>query len=321
MSEKARTRWQAAIEATPLTAIAADRMIYALAGIPEEQNNGVYIEQSRGDYEKNFDMVSDAKMVDGWKFELPGVAYDDWNYWGNLAHYNLSTPTGAGPYVWAWNGAATTALGSGTFEAADAVGAFQIPGAYCKSWELSGKPKEPIKASFDMIGQRLTAGHTMTAALSDRDLRGNYALFQDAALYLDDTAGAIGGTEVAASLLEFSIKGNNQLEPVFTGNGGGYYSQVDRDDRYLELSFTLLFDAATYAEFSGDFQSEAVRFGRLRVTNSPDIFDVNFHTKWEKYNWNNDGPTRKVTLMGQSIYDPTLGHSWEVEVTNGSATL
>jgi len=64
--------------------------------------------------------------------------------------------------------------------------------------EMAGKGGQDsagiVSVQFDLMGQKLTAGHTMTPALVDRDLRGNYMAFKNTKVYLDSVAGSLGST-------------------------------------------------------------------------------------------------------------------------------
>ena len=320
MSNVALTYWQAGIESTKGTPVAATRKTYTIGGIPKETRNKEHISQARQNFIANFDAVETHAIVDGFTLELPGSPFTDLPFWFQSGIKGAVTPTGAGPYVWTFNDAATSDdLDAYTLEVNDGVGSFETPYTMVKSWEMSGKGGSgPSLVNFKMelMAQKLTAGITMTAAISDRDLRGQYMPFKNTQLFMDSTAGNIGTTGVAAALEEFTIKVDNGLEPRFTGSAsGGYYTTHRRAERYCEFTAILLFNSTTYSEFSTSFQANAGRFIQLKNTGAGNnLFTFNLYTKPETFEFNEDGAARRVAIMGRSIYDTTLGYSFRAVV-------
>lgn len=327
MSAIAQTYWQAGIETTHGTPVAADRIIYELGPVPQETRAKEYIRQSRALYEENFEAVETHALVDSWAMKMPGVSFDDIVWWLQLAARGGVAAVGTDPYTWTFSGAdATDDLDSATFEVADGVGAFELPYALCKSWQIAGKGGNNsaglVTGQFDLLAQKLTAQITMTPALSHRTLDGSYMAFKNTALYIDDTAGGIGTTEIDAALLEFSIKMDNKITLIFPGNDGGYFSAHRREKRYMEMMLILLFNADAYSEFHAHFQANDNRYVELVNTGSgDDSFTARMHTKFETFDFPEDGPTRKVALLGRSIYDATLGYGWWIQVQNNVASI
>lgn len=325
MSNVPTTYWQAGIESTLFTPVAADRIIYELGGIPEEQRPKEYIQQSRAMFVENFDAVETHALVD-FTLEAPAISFNDLAWWNQLALKGGVTPTGAGPYVWTSNGVASTDnLDAATFEVADQVSAFQIPGCRVNAWEWAGKGGNDsaglVTGKYDLIGQKLTPGHTMTTSLTDRDLVGTYIPFIATQFYLDNAAGGIGGTEIG-TLLEFSLKMDNKQSRLIFGGDSGYAGGIRRETRYLEWMVKLLLDSTSYSEFTNKFRTNTVRYIQFKWTGSGSNSMVfNVATKPEKFEWPEDGPTRQVALMGRSLYDPTLGYDWQCALTNSVASI
>lgn len=324
MSNVATTYWQAGIESEGGTAVAATRKLYAKAGVPSEGRPKEHIQQSRNTWDEYYDAVETHAHVPSILFEHPAANFNTLPWWLKLAAKGGVSPTGSGPYIATYNSAGTT-LDPATLEVRDETGSFQIPFAMCKSWEIAGKGgsgPSPVTAKFEFIGQKLTAGHTMTTGLSELDLRGHYMAFKNTKIYMDAAVGDIGDTEVAASLEEFSIKCDNKLDPRFTGGNSGYYSKVNREHRHVVITATLLFNAAMYAQYSAQFQANAGRFIQLKNAGTVnDLFTFNIYSKIETFEFPEDKGTRRVAIMGRSIYDPTLGYSWQAAVQNDVATI
>lgn len=319
----ALTRWQAGIESTRFTAVGADRPIYKKAPIPDPARGREHIGQSRGNFVATFDTEETHEGPVKWTHEGP-ANFETLAWWFLLALRGGVSPSGAGPYTMTYASAETSDdLDSASFEVTDGVGVFKLPGAMVRSWELSGKGgRGPtlVTAKFDLLAPQMESGITMTGDISDLDITGSYMLFKNTELYIDDAAGSIG-TAAVGTLTEFSLKMDNALEPDFVGNNSGRYNAIDRGERYLEFMATLRFDSTAYDELQNHWESNDVRFLQLKNTGaSNDLLTVNLATKLESFTFGEDGPTRRVALMGRSKYDPTLGYDWQVEIQNDVAS-
>ncbi|MBK8990161.1 MAG: hypothetical protein IPM39_29540 [Chloroflexi bacterium] len=324
MSHKALTYWQGGIETTALTPIAATRRLYEIGEVPEEKREKEYVQQARQNFMQNFDVLETSAQTE-FTLEAPALSFNDLAWWAELYFKGGVSPTGVGPYVRTYNGASTSDdLKTATLEVADGVGAFQIPGVMGSKLEIKGKNGSkpgPVSAKYDLIGQKVTPGHTMTAALSERDLVGTYMVAQHAQFFLNDSAGSIGTTELA-TLMEFSVKLDNKVETIFFGGDSLAYGGRRRDERYLEIMVKLLFDATSYSEFTSKFRTNAARYGQLKISNGANnIAAFNFHTKFDTFGWPEDGATRQVSLLGRSVYDATLGYDWQLALTNQLAAI
>lgn len=325
MSSNALTYWQAGLESTPGTPVAATRRLYEVGGVPEEVHTKMYVGQSRGNYVANFDVLDTATSAP-FSLEAKALSFKDLAWWAELFFKGGVTPTGAGPYVRTYNGMGTSdSLKAATFEVADDIGAFQIPFAFGKSIEIKGKvgaKPGPISAKYDLMGQYIWSGHTMTAALPERDLAGTYMLANQAELYINNSAALIGVNAIG-SLMEFSIKMDTNSEAIYFGGDEGRYAAKKRGERYLEVMVKLEFDNTAYGEFGNYFSATSARFCQLKITDGTanNIAAFNFHTKWDKFTWPEEGPTRQVSLIGRSVYDPTLGYDWQLTLTNQLASI
>ena len=323
MSSASETVFQAGIESTKGTAVAATRKLYCVAELPVEDDNVQTVQQARDNYMANFDAVQTHRLGK-WKMEQP-ANYKDLMFWFQLMLKGGVAASGAGPYTWTFNGAAASDdLDAMTLEAGDDVVALEVPYTLCGSWELSGADGNGpglVNLKGDFVGTK-KVDTTLTGAISDVDMSGAYLLFKNAAVYLDDTAGGIGSTEVAA-LMAFSLKCDNKIQPNFPGNAGGIFTSHNRDKRFVEVQLDLLLNSATYTEFTDHYVGGDARFGQISITGIGNYdFSFNFHVaRWHKFEPKASGPTRRVVLIGQTVYDPTLGYDWQTVVTNDEATL
>lgn len=321
MSNAAETVFQIGIESTRGTAVAATRKLYCVADLPTEDDNIELVKQARDNYIANYDALQTKRQA-AWTAE-DVCSYDELHLWAQLFAKGGVSGSGAGPYIWTFNGAAASDdLSTATLEAGDNVAAVEVPFLTCTNWEISGQSGKPVMGKYSFIGQKVV-DTTLTGAISDRDLAGSYMLFKNAAVYLDDTAGGIGGTEITNALMAFSLKCDNKVTPNFTGNNSGLFSSINREERYVEVTLDLLLDATTYTEFTDHYVDGEARFGQINIPGSGnDDFTFNFHVKkWHKFEPKKDGSSRRIILMGQTAYDPTLGYDWQFVITNDESAL
>lgn len=323
MSAVAETIFQAGLESAAGTAVAATRKLYGKAELPMEEDTIQTIQQSRDNYVANFDAVKTHTQAK-WSYEEV-LNFEEIVFWAQMFAKGSVTPTGAGPYVWTFNGVGSSDdLQVMTLEAADNVSQLQCPYGICKTWELAGSDGNgPKLVTFktEYIFQKTDHMGSLTS-LSERDITGHYGAFANTALYLDDAAGGIGTTEIPA-LMAFTIKCDNKVQPNFPGNQNGLYTSHNRDKRYVEIMVDLLLDATTYTEFTDHYKDGDARFGRIRVGGlGNDQLDFDFHVaRWHKFEPKASGSTRRVVLMAQSYYDATLGYDWQLAIQNDVSAL
>jgi hypothetical protein len=324
MSSAALTQFQAGIEATRGTAVAATRKLYCDAQLPVEDDNIEMVHQARNQFVANFDALQNHVSAT-WSLEEV-FNFHEMAFWLQLAAKGGVTPTGIDPYIWTFNGMATSDdLATMTLEAADDEAALRAPFGVMTSWEIAGQDGNgpaPLMFNADFIFAGVD-DNALTGAIADRDISGHYGLFRNTALYLDAVAGSIGTTEVAASLMSFAIRVDNQVQANYPGNTGGRYTSINRDKRHCEVELNLLLNATAYAEFTSAYKNGTARFGRIRnVGAGDDQFDIDFHAaRWHKWEPTVNGPTRRVTLLAQTVYDPTLGFDWQIALRNNLAAL
>lgn len=324
MSASALTRIQGGLETTFLTAVAANRILYVRkAELPTEDRGKEYIEQSRQSYNAFYE-GAETHVIGGWKAELD-FSFDDMHWWYNMM-LGAITPGGVGPYTWTKNSEATSDdLKAMTLEAADNVAAVEMPGTLVTDWEIDGKDGEGpniVTAKLGFLGQKVDST-TMTGALSHRDLRGTYMMFKDTAFYIDDTAGGIGTTQVAAALMAFNIKCNNNIVPIHPGNNNGLMMARERGTRYVEWSAELLLNATTLTEFTDHYKDNDMRFVQFKNSGggANDDWIFNIATKLHMFPFKRNEAVRRVVLAGRSIYDATLGYAWSSTITNDEASI
>lgn len=319
MSTASLTRFQIGWETTRGTAVAATRPMYMQGELPQEERPPEYITQERGDFNEYHDSIQ-THIKAGWEAE--GVFnYKEAPVWMKLALQGGIEPDDvAAPYLWSADSQSTSDdLDSITLEARDDVATVRMPFGMVDSWEIAGsdgKGPKAITHKMTFIGSKVEHA-TPTAAPTAIDLRGSYAHFTQARIYIDGTAGNIGTTEWSNALMAFSLKGENKLSPNYTGGGAMSYTSIGRGERHIEVMFDLLLNATLYSEWQNAFKGNTGRFGQLKFEGAGnDDFIFNFYTKWESNEFQRGDGTRRVVIMGKTQYDPTLGYAWQANLYN-----
>lgn len=242
------------------------------------------------------------------------------------AGIKTATPSGAGPYMRAYNRAvaAVPAIKTYTLEAGNVVAGdvHEMEYGFVESFTLSGKQGEAWKVSANWRGRQKTST-TLTSALSLAAVE--EALFSKTSLYIDASGGTIGSTQKAGVLLEASIQVNTGIQAVFTGDGQLYFSGLKFTKPSLEYSITMELEAggAVGAERTAH-RNQALRLIRLNCPGSSAARNLRIdlagkHLSFGSYQNSNENTT--VQVSGEAKYSSTDALFFEFVVTNSLASL
>lgn len=225
---------------------------------------------ARGLMQRNRGYETPVKRWSNWSAEGP-VSYEQLQNWLSMIEDDAA-PTGAGPYVWThtMNPAAVPAPKSFTFERRVTDGASPIVHAWhaamMQSLELSGADGELLRFSANGFARRIQTGESITAALSlpTPELPPTPLM----TLFIDSTWGGLGGTQVSAQILGFTLRINTGYKPIWTLDGRtdlDYTSYVvDASERSIEASITCLL-GAQYATERAAAEAGTLRAVRLAI--------------------------------------------------------
>lgn len=295
--------------------------------VPEESTE--YLRDSRGDYVAQhhaYQMTNTAKLpVDA------DANFDDLGWWAQLAlgwHEEAGDPVGGGLYEYAWTGSDPhQVLKPAHINVFDNQLMMLLRNTLAESWEISGgdgKGPKPMTFKAALVGVPSAVIPPPAAPFTAHvvpDLSGRHMLFRNTELFLDASAAAIGTTRIGCHLMGFSLKGDNKLDLHFpadcwlTDSNGGY-SGHEREERYVEVELDLLLSGTTVAE-ALNYLAEEPRFVRLRnaAAGREWRFDVSV-AKWAKFEAKANGATRRITLLGRSVFSPALGTDWRMALKN-----
>jgi hypothetical protein len=272
--------------------------------------------------------------------------YDSLSWYLALALKGTS-PTGATAKTWTFQPASLTAdsVVLLTEEFGDDVTTdwFQLFGGTAESLTFSGEMAQVVEtniglrfAGFKQTGSTAypVTGTVPTAALTV-DSTPQRVFLDDAEIYLNDTAGAIGTTKISDALASFELGITNTLDQKRYANGSNTRFQVagyGRGER--EITLTAQWHKQSTIVGTGSESDDWMaatptkRFVSLKFT-SPEII-----TGSTPYSWTTRGAlyytTREdteingnttVTLTGRFVYDADLGYVLNSTVVNTLASL
>jgi hypothetical protein len=221
---------------------------------------------------------------------------------------------------------------------------FQLFGGTAETLTLSGEVgTTPVETSLGLrfAGFKSTGstdnpvtGTVPTPALTV-DPTPNRIFLDDAQIYINDTAGAIGTTQITDALGSFELSINNTLDQKRYANGSNTRFQIaayGRGEREITLTAqwhkqsTIVGTGSESDDWSANTPTK--RFVELRFT-SPEIITGStpyslslrgalYYTTREDTEINNN---TTVTLTGRFVYDSDLTYAFRAVVVNDLASL
>jgi len=181
---------------------------------------------------------------------------------------SAATPShdGSGGYVYVYNAPTTNAPTpkSYTVEGGDNVQAEEMEYAILDELTISGKAGDALMMSATLFGRQLQ-NTTFTSALPAVDTE--VILFQRGKLYIDDSGGTIGSTQMTGVLLSMEYKYKSGLAPRYTADGELYFDHASIAQPEIELSLTLEHTTGADAE-RAKWRAETPRLIRLAFEGS-----------------------------------------------------
>lgn len=250
--------------------------------------------------------------------------FEDLPYWfdGLLGE---ATPSGAGPYVYAYEAPDDTEPTPRIFTLVhgDVAGnyVYGMEGGIVSKLTISGKTGEAWKFQADLIGEQVNTD--ALGSLSSRTV--NAIMGHMADLYIDTWAGTIGTTAISTPFFSFELMIDTKRQvyhSLGTIMGVGY-----REAKYegtLKISVEL--DATSQAYLDAILAAAAVFQKQVRIKGSSGaslIAQLDFAgtaMKAPETFTDVDGVTT-LDLELAGTYNSALGNWFEASITNGVATL
>jgi hypothetical protein len=273
-------------EATAGTAVPAD---YRWDG-PTTQEDGrvvTMVEQAMGEYADKGKSYIASLGLQGLTMESHPVTYEQLLHIleAGIDEYTPTSGNGA-PYTSDYvlpAGAVDLTPKSYTIETGDATQAEEMAYCFVPSFELKGGADGALMLTAKWQG-RQWASTTKTTPLSLPSSE-EIILFNTAVLYIDDSGGTIGTTQVSNSFAEFSLQVDTGLRAYQTGDGQLYFTAVKRVYPKVTLSLTAEHDSTWDASGEvNDFRTQAVRLIQIKFTGTTNrVMKIDLAGKWTKF--------------------------------------
>lgn len=322
----ALTRWQAAIEATRGTAIAATRVV-PMVGTPLDKLETFEGEQDRGTFEKFYpeSIVRTKRHVEATGCTAIGT-FDDAPWWAQFAikgSVAAAGPTNTTCYTYTFVPTLTSDdLSTMCLEWGTDTAAYVINYGMLKKFEWTYNRNSPVMFGIDILGQKMTA-QAFTGSLAQRVCEGMQTGLTTA--YIDTTT--IGST-APGDVLEAKATIDNGWEQIFELGGNEWAGKAVRPRRTLALEATIQFDTTTEYDTAIAKTARKIRLkttGTTIASSSPatpksHTLDI-YIPKWKVADFGRLGGIWTIKVSGSSAYDSAAAASFSLVVVNDLATL
>lgn len=318
MGVAALRKCQYGLEGTHGTAVAADTMLLCRSSVPAGERTphipqvdmgvrtpgllaGAIVQRQFAEF-----TLEDA---DGAYFELFPLLF-------SLGIKNITPSGGADPYTWTAAAPQTGAetVDTATFELGDDDQAYEMEYCAVRSFQVSGDcVTGECHVSAEVFG-RQAMQTTITGSIAVPTVELITARLSR--IYVNDTWAALGGGELASSLINWQIQVNTGVHPKFVGGQTRYFNHHEQGAITGQATFTFERNAAVAAEelkyrpASG--YTVSPRFVRV-VTAGLGTHALTFDmagvwTEWNSLGAENEGNTQDVATLTFG-YDTTGAQS------------
>ena len=316
-------------EVTPGTSVAATGVWRGPFGGFEDNNQQEDVEEDVGTFAKTRQSFITWSGID---IPFPSAALNNLQLPVILqASMGKVAPTGTGPYVRTY-GAVTGDVDPTLQTYTLRIGNKRVAGdiqlaslALVQEWELSGKQGEMWKISGQWTAPRRTGGaFTANAPLPSYDP----FIFAKTKLYIDNSGGTWGATQMTGVLLAASIKWKTGIEWIPVGDGNLYATayKLGRPEINFSLTFELEQNGANsvVATERDKYDQNVVRLIRLALTsNAGSPLELDLAGAYEKVGaYSKEGDTNtSVTFDGRGLYSPTEAKMFSVKHSSSLVTI
>jgi len=220
----------------------------------------------------------------------------------------------------------STAPESGTFQWDDGASAWQMSGVYANTLQIEGSAGGDNMLSAELFAKAMTQ---TALAGTPTDRTPNFYQGWEAKMYLETIGGTPGSTNIASTLVNWSVTFNNNLGRKFTADNVNAMNKATLGE--IDVTADLVFEAASataLAEYNHWFTDDtAGRLVRLEFGNN-DILEgalktfvkVDLPGKWTAVDISgSDAGTRTYNLTLGYKYDSVLAAGFQLLAQNARA--
>ena len=261
------------------------------------------------------------------------ATYEDLAWWLQLAIKGGVTGSGSAStgYTYAFTPSLSTDdLKSMTLEFGESGNPYEADQVMVNTWTLRGDPDSDTEPAWmfeaEMMGRTISTT-TYTTSLSDRTTEPITA--RGTKLYVDTTAGGIGGTQLTGHLINWSLTGNNNIHyKAFAENESNYAANaVGRGERTYDGEVTIEFDSDTTAIGFSKLRSGTALYLRLEregstiATTYKKKLTIDCAAYVSSITFGDREGNMTATVGFNCFYDATLGFDLKATVINALSTL
>lgn len=183
-----------------------------------------------------------------------------------------ATPTtdASSAMVWTWNvqtastdAIETTDLGTLVVESGDNIGVETSRFMFVRSFNISGRQGEGVQVSATLQGREPSTSSSFTAVGStDLENPAETVLFSKVRLYIDDSTGTIGTTQVSETIMDATFNMTTGWVEINAKDGRTDFSGIKRIDDEITLDIAFEHNASAETE-KGNWRSQTERAIRL----------------------------------------------------------
>lgn len=199
----------------------------------------------------------------------------------------------------------------------------EMPYSFVTSMSFQGQNKGLWTMGATWMGQQVSSS-TLTPALSL--LAVDEAVFSNTQVYLDDTGGTIGTTQLTGSVMSAEINiANTGIMEVPTADGTNYYTnhKIGRPEITYSLTLELESDNNYVSTQRTKFETDVIQLIQFTIpgtgSNSIEFRFAGRHTEFGDYSDNSGNTT--VQIGGRVVHSTTDSLYFEADVINGRASL
>lgn len=323
MAEVALRGHQVGVETIRGTSVPATHKIYGEGGwgkksldqepvvVQGSLDGRVGTRQGVASYEGDFTMPLDVRMLP--EIFLAAIK-------GGVTAAQIAATTA---YTWTFTPSATDDLDTLTWEWDDANKAWDVQYVVIDELVISGNSSEgEVTVELTMLAQgREESTKTSLSSFAIYPIQG-----WESKLYIDAFGGTAGATEKAGTLIDFEWSLKNNWVAQYRSDNTQQPTGFSRGQREVDLSLTFEANSSGDTELAA-WEARTQQLIRLELGNNRVIEDANLEKltldtpgAWSEMEISDDEGVTTYEGSFHSIYDPTNGFQFDVEVINDRAT-
>jgi hypothetical protein len=238
------------------------------------------------------------------------------------------SPTGADPYVYAYSfptGTTPNTLKTYTiesFNAAVTADMQEMEYAFVESFTVAGNAGEAWTMASNWVGRQLT---NSTATSLSTLVTVEELLVPRTKLYIDDTGGTVGTTQVTGTFMGATMTFNTGWAPVPVGDGQLYYADIKHTPPSITFSVTLeLEDTSVVDEERAHYAANDIRLIQFDMegASASALCQIDMAARWDTVQaYANSNGNTTVTFDGHVVYSSADSLFCDITVTNALASL